>query len=53
MRRINRRVNARAAVLDIDAEAMPLLYAWRGDFGLTGPQDGRGQRKRRAWSSLS
>ena len=40
MRRINRRVNARAAVLDIDAEAMLPLYAWRGDFSLTDPQDG-------------
>ena len=42
MRRIGLRVNERAATLDIDDEAMPLLYALRGDLGLHGPKYGCG-----------
>jgi nicotinate dehydrogenase subunit A len=42
MRRIELRVNDRAATLDIDDEAMPLLYALRGDLGLHGPKYGCG-----------
>ena len=42
MRRIDLRVNDHAATLDIDDDAMPLLYALRGDLGLHGPKYGCG-----------
>lgn len=42
MRRVDMRVNGRAAQIEIDDEAMPLLHALRGDLGLSGPKYGCG-----------